>query len=159
ALGACVPVILALRAVADLDRLDEVSSFARPRRESLAARLDSVVETEKGSRIDGTAATGTAVFLFAGGKLVASLPAGLGHFRFEGVRERGPFRVGAMLLSPELPEAAPAAVSRPIAPSPASSGAGFVTRSEPRSSPPLRPAPPPPRSIAAAPPEQPRLAP
>src|SRR5262249_26334121 len=56
-------------------------------------------ETAAGWRIEGTASDGSAVFLFAAEKFVAAAPVSGGRFRFEGIREPGPYRVGAMPLS------------------------------------------------------------
>ena len=111
-LAACAPVILALRTVRQLDALSTPSPIAPPRRTAPSARLESVRETPAGAVLEGTATEGCAVFLFAGGRLLTSVPAAGGRFRFENVKEKGPYRVGAMSLSAE------AAVSRP-APEPA----------------------------------------
>jgi peptidoglycan/xylan/chitin deacetylase (PgdA/CDA1 family) len=66
-------------------------------------------------RIEGTAPPGAAVFLFGAGGYVASAPVAVGRFRFEGVRDRGPYRVGLLPLSAETaaPEAALAAAAEP----------------------------------------------
>lgn len=113
ALAASAPVILALRTVAHLDRLNTPSPLARPRRETPSARLESATEAAGGLRLDGTASEGSAVFLFAGGHFVAAAPVADGRFHFDGVREKGPFRVGAMPLSTEL---LPTPVARPVRP-------------------------------------------
>ena len=98
-------MILALRTVRDLDRLNGLAPTARANRPSRAA-LESIVETPKGARLEGTAPEGAAVFLFAGGRFVATSPAEAGRFRFEGVSVPGPYRVGALPLSEERPLAA-----------------------------------------------------
>ncbi|MEP6994292.1 MAG: polysaccharide deacetylase family protein [Acidobacteriota bacterium] len=102
ALAACAPVILALRTVRDLDRINAPSAYARTRHETPWARLDSAVPTSNGLRIEGSASEGSAVFLFAADRFIAAAPVTQGRFRFEGVREQGPFRVGAMPLSASL---------------------------------------------------------
>jgi peptidoglycan/xylan/chitin deacetylase (PgdA/CDA1 family) len=128
ALAACAPVILALRTVRDLDRINVPSAFARPRREAPWARLDSAVATANGFEIDGNASEGSAVFLFASDRFIATAPATGGRFHFEGIREPGPFRVGAIALSSAIgampaPAATPLAAdmprSVPLAPPPA----------------------------------------
>jgi hypothetical protein len=129
-LAAAAPVILALKTVRELDRLNASTPLARPRREVPSARLDSVVETPGGAVLEGTASEASAVFLFAAGRFAGSVPSVKGRFRFEGVREPGPYRVGALSLSGEAPigaaeTAIPAAMS---APAPASAAA----RSGPR---------------------------
>jgi peptidoglycan/xylan/chitin deacetylase (PgdA/CDA1 family) len=137
ALAASAPVILALRTVRDLDRINVPSAFARPRREAPWARVDSAVETAHGFAVDGSASEGSAVFLFAADRFIATAPVTGGRFHFEGVREPGPFRVGAIALSSAL--ATPPA---PTAPPPAPEGAA----------PPIPPAPrplPPPANAAA----------
>jgi peptidoglycan/xylan/chitin deacetylase (PgdA/CDA1 family) len=129
ALAASAPVILALRTVRELDSLSAPAAIAAPRRPAPAARLESVLETPAGSRLEGTASEGCAVFLFAGGRFVASVPATGGRFQFESVREPGPYRVGAMSLSAEAayaptpaseparqPTAAPGAPAASLAP-------------------------------------------
>ncbi len=105
ALAASAPMILALRTVRDLDRLNGLAPMARTNRASRAA-LESIVETPKGARLEGTAPEGAAVFLFAGGRFVATSPSEAGRFRFEGVSVPGPYRVGALPLSEERPLAA-----------------------------------------------------
>ena len=112
---AAAPVVLAMRAVGELDRLNEPSRFAAPRR-AAAARIDTVLETPSGAAIEGRGPTGAAVFLFAGGRFVGTAPVEHDRFRFEGVRAQGPYRVGAIFLSPEAASApAPEAVSKPSA--------------------------------------------
>jgi peptidoglycan/xylan/chitin deacetylase (PgdA/CDA1 family) len=114
ALIGAAPVVLALRAVGELDRLNEPSRFAVPRR-GASARIDSVTETPSGATIVGRAPAGAAVFLFAGGKFVGTMSAENDTFRFEGVRAKGPYRVGAIFLSQE----APVVPSPPLAVAPA----------------------------------------
>jgi peptidoglycan/xylan/chitin deacetylase (PgdA/CDA1 family) len=119
ALAACAPVVLALRTVRELDRLNSPSAFPRPRREAPVARLESVVESAGAVRLEGSATEGSAVFLFAGGKFVATVPSSGGRFRFDSVREKGPYRVGAMSLSEETVAAPAPAPAAPAAPTPA----------------------------------------
>lgn len=102
ALIGAAPVVLALRAVGELDRLNEPSRFAVPRR-GASARIDAVTETPSGATIVGRAPAGAAVFLFARGKFVGTMSAENDTFRFEGVRPKGPYRVGAIFLSQEAP--------------------------------------------------------
>ncbi len=122
-LAAAAPVILALKTVRELDRLNASTPLARPRREAPSARLDSIVETPGGAVLEGTASEASAVFLFAAGRFVGSVPSSKGRFRFEGVREPGPYRVGAMSLSGEAPiaasDAAVPAAKAPAPPAPA----------------------------------------
>ena len=113
ALAAAAPVLLALRTVRELDSLNAPSPFARPRREAPAARLDSVVAAGTGLRLEGSASDGTAVFLFAGPRLLGAAPVENGRFHFDGIREKGPFRVGAMPLSSPLAYAPAPAPSAP----------------------------------------------
>lgn len=109
-LAASAPMILALKTVRDLDRLNEPAPLARANRGTGRATLESVVESPRGARLEGTAPEGTAVFLFAGGRFVATAPSEAGRFRFEGVSVPGPYRVGALPLSEERPlEAGPPA--------------------------------------------------
>src|SRR5215470_10058095 len=92
------PTLAALRAVAELDRLNAPTSFSsRPRPAS--ARIQSLTSAPEGTRIEGTASAGTAVFLFAGGQFVGATFSDHGHFRFESIRAAGPYRVGALFLS------------------------------------------------------------
>lgn len=118
ALIGAAPVVLALRAVGELDRLNEPSRFAVPRR-GASARIDAVTETPSGATIVGRAPAGAAVFLFAGGKFVGTISAENDLFRFEGVRAKGPYRVGAIFLSQEAPVVPPprpaAAPATPVA--------------------------------------------
>jgi len=116
AMAASTPVILALRTVRQLDALSAPSPISPPRRPAIAARLDSVQDGPTGARLEGTASEGSAVFLFAGGRFVASVPADGGRFRFDGIREKGPYRVGAMSLSAEAAYVpVPPVPSRPAA--------------------------------------------
>jgi peptidoglycan/xylan/chitin deacetylase (PgdA/CDA1 family) len=132
-LAACTPVILALRTVRQLDALSAPSPIAPPRRFAPSARLESVREASGGASIlEGTASDGSAVFLFAGGRFLSSVPVVSGRFRFDNVREKGPYRVGAMSLSAEaalssplpppaparMPEPSPRIVSAPALPTP-----------------------------------------
>ena len=114
AMAASAPVILALRTVRELDSLSTPSPASSPRRPAPAARLDTVQDGPSGTRLEGTASEGSAVFLFAGGRFVASVPSEGGRFRFEEIREKGPYRVGAMSLSAEA-----AYAPTPAAPAPA----------------------------------------
>ena len=107
ALGA--PTLFALRAVTELDRLNSASPLAVPRRPGPAARIEAVTQSASGARIEGKAPAGSAVFLFAGSQFVGAAFAEEGRFRFEDVRVAGPYRVGALFLSPELAPFAPAA--------------------------------------------------
>ena len=121
------PLVLALRTVRDLDRLYAPGPFPTLRRPAETARLDEVVETPAGVRIAGRASSGSAVFLYAGGRLVASAFADGGRFRFDAVREPGPYRVRALPSGgpPAVPAQAsaegPASKSAPAA-APASAG-------------------------------------
>ncbi|MCA1611477.1 MAG: polysaccharide deacetylase family protein [Acidobacteria bacterium] len=101
-LACSAPAVLAVRTVAQLDRLNAPSRFSPVRRPPLA-RVERVTAEADGARIEGTAPSGAAVFLFAGGHFTATTVAGDGRFRFERVQSPGPYRVGA------LPLAAPAA--------------------------------------------------
>jgi peptidoglycan/xylan/chitin deacetylase (PgdA/CDA1 family) len=109
--------------VRDLDRLNNPSPLARPGRGANRARLEAVIETPGGFRLEGTATEGSAVFLFAGGRLAASAPVEGGRFHFDNVRERGPYRVGTMSLSeaafaptpaPNWPNGAGATSAHPV---------------------------------------------
>ena len=139
-LAAAAPVTLALRTVRELDGLNVSSPLARPRRDAPTARLDSVIATPSGLRLSGSSTSGAAVFLFSGSRFVGAAPVEDGHFQFDGVKEKGPFRVGAMPLSSPLayapPPPAPTAVPVPrvalAAPPPAPA---------PAPAPPMRPAP------------------
>src|SRR5262245_57595252 len=141
ALAAFAPVILALRTVRELEALSTPSPVAPPRRAAPAAQLESFRETASGVVIEGTATEGSAVFLFAGGRFLTSVPAVNGRFRFENVREKGPYRVGAMSLSAEA--AVPDRDREPAAPPTAPA----VRRAPPALVP---TAPPPPIKVTAA---------
>ncbi len=162
ALAAAAPVLLALRTVRELDSLNAPSPLARPRREAPTARLDSVVAAGAGLRLEGSASDGTAVFLFAGPQLLGAAPVENGRFRFDGIREKGPFRVGAMPLSSPLAYApAPPPVPAPVAaaPAPAPSAPRLAASLPPRRptsapalvAPPVRDAAPPPAIVARGP--------
>jgi peptidoglycan/xylan/chitin deacetylase (PgdA/CDA1 family) len=133
AVAAGAPMVLALRTVATLDRLQPWPPPAGQRRAAPPPRIESVTEVQGGTRLEGTAPDGAAVFLFASGRFIAAAQATSGRFHFDGIREKGPFRVGAMPLSPEalaaepagkspgetLPLPAPPAPARPVALAPA----------------------------------------
>lgn len=93
------PGMLAVRAVVELERLGDAFPGPPLARRGPAARIDSVVSVGEGFRVEGAAPEGTAVFLFAGARFLSAVPAAAGRFRFDNVRERGPYRVGAMLLA------------------------------------------------------------
>ncbi len=93
------PTVAALRTVSELDRLNAPSLEAR-RRPMPSARIDAVTASGAGVRVAGTAPAGSAVFLFAANRFVGTTFAEGGTFQFEDVRAAGPFRVGAMFLSP-----------------------------------------------------------
>jgi hypothetical protein len=118
-LASTAPVILALRTVRDLDRINAPSALARPRREAPWARVESTTEAEGAWSIEGTAADGSAVFLFAAEKFVAAAPVSGGRFRFEGVRSQGlsgqaiPLSSSASVLP--APEPVPAAAASALA--------------------------------------------
>jgi len=117
ALAACTPVILALRTVRQLDALSAPSPLAPPRRLAPSARLESVRDAPGGASVlEGTASEGSAVFLFAGGRFLTSVPVVNGRFRFDNVREKGPYRVGAMSLSAEAALGSPSPPPAPPAP-------------------------------------------
>jgi peptidoglycan/xylan/chitin deacetylase (PgdA/CDA1 family) len=115
-LAAAAPVVLALRTVRELDGLNASSPLARPRREAPTARLDSIEETASGLRLEGTSTSGAAVFLFSGSRFVGAAPVENGRFVFDGIRDRGPFRVGAMPLSSPIAYAPPVPAPPPLAP-------------------------------------------
>ena len=118
ALGAAAPVLLALRTVGELDRLSRQAPPPPLRRPT--ARIESVTPGAAGARIEGSASPSGAVFLFGSGGLVASTPVRDGRFRFEAVRDPGPYRVGLMPLSaesmPPLTSEAPALESAAAGP-------------------------------------------
>jgi peptidoglycan/xylan/chitin deacetylase (PgdA/CDA1 family) len=128
---ATAPTLAALRAVSELDRLNAPRPFAiRPHAPS--ARVETVSSSTGGAHIEGSAASGTAVFLFAKGQFVGATFADQGHFRFDGIQAPGPYRVGAIFLSPESPlpstaqEAAKAETSAAAAPAPRTEPGSFV---------------------------------
>ena len=170
ALAAAAPVVLALRTVRELDGLNAPSALARPRREAPTARLETIVALGSTFRLEGTASDGTAVFLFAGSRLLGSVPVENGRFRFDGIREKGPFRVGAMPLSSPLayappPPPAPTAPPAPFAAVPVAAPTRLVVvaaaalPAPARPTPVRPPAPAPPPVRAAAPPPAPVLVP
>ena len=120
ALAAAAPVLLALRTVRELDGLNASSPLrAAPRARPPTARL----ETDRRRR-QRLPARGNRLRRDRGlpvrGPAPARLVAGRERwrFRFDGVRERGPFRVGAMPLSSPLayaPTPAPTPVRSPLA--------------------------------------------
>jgi peptidoglycan/xylan/chitin deacetylase (PgdA/CDA1 family) len=160
ALAAVAPVVLALRTVRELDGLYAPSPLARPRREAPTARLETVVAAGTGLRLEGTASEATAVFLFAGSRLLGAAPVENGRFRFDGIREKGPFRVGAMPLSSPLAYA-PTPVPAPLAAAPAPAPVQPPSSAAAAMKPPPRPTPSlplvaPPIRAAAPPPPAPR---
>jgi len=155
-LAAAAPFSLALRTVRELDALNAPSPLALPRRVAApTARLDPIVDTPSGLRLSGSSPSGAAVFLFSGSRFVAAAPVENGRFQFEAVRDKGPFRVGAMPLSAPLASAA-SAPAPALAPAP--SPAAAVRRPAPApaqafgATPALAPRTTPPPVIAAAPP-------
>ncbi len=147
ALAAAASVSLALRTVRELDGLNVAAPLARPRHDAPTARLDSIVETAYGLRLEGSSTSGAAVFLFSGSRFVAAAPVENGHFQFDGVRENGPFRVGAMPLSAPLSYASP--TPAPAGPSPPSD----ASRATAPPAPAVAPPPPPPASRGAVAPD------
>ncbi len=131
ALGVAAPMVLALRTVGELDRLSLQASPPPPLRRMAAARIESVTATASGARIEGSASPGGAVFLFGSTGYVASVPVENGRFRFDGVGQDGPFRVGILPLSPETPASPP---TPPAGKPPATETSAAIER---------RPAPPP----------------
>jgi len=98
--AACAPTVLALRAVSELDRLNQpLLSPIAPR--PALVRIERVVPGADGARIEGRAPDGGAVFLFAGSRFVATAYVENGQFRFEGVKVDGPYRVGSLALAAE----------------------------------------------------------
>jgi peptidoglycan/xylan/chitin deacetylase (PgdA/CDA1 family) len=143
ALAAAAPVVLALRTVRELDGLNAPAALARPRREAPTARLETIVAVGSAFRLEGAAPDGTAVFLFAGSRLLGSVPVENGRFQFDGVREKGPFRVGAMPLSSPLAYAPPPPAAPVVA--------AAAVPAPPESVRPPAPAPVPVRAAASAP--------
>ena len=106
------------------DRVRPPRGFgARPAQPALSvlARLPGDVRPDRaggagadGARIEGRAPSGGAVFLFAGGRFVATAYVEQGEFHFDDVRADGPYRVGSLALASAPPaeaaSAAPAAV-------------------------------------------------
>ena len=103
-LACFAPAVLALKTVAELDRLSAPQPFSVPRRPPLV-RVDRVTTSADGARIEGTAPAGAAVFLFAGSQFAGTALASGGRFRFDAVRASGPYRVGTLPLA--APESAP----------------------------------------------------
>ncbi len=127
-LGVAAPMLLALKTVGELDRLAVEAPAPAPWRRPPAARIESVSEGPAGARIEGTASPGGAVFLFGAEGYLASAPVAQGRFHFEGVREKGPYRVGVLPLSAE-------AVASTAAPAPAAAEPAPVADSRPEPSP------------------------
>jgi peptidoglycan/xylan/chitin deacetylase (PgdA/CDA1 family) len=105
-LGASAPLLMAMRAARELERLTGASTALTARRPAAAATIESVAYEKDGATVEGTASGGSAVFLFAGGRFAGAAPVESGRFRFEAVRLPGPYRVGAMPLSGEVSDAA-----------------------------------------------------
>jgi peptidoglycan/xylan/chitin deacetylase (PgdA/CDA1 family) len=105
-LAAGAPTLASLKAVSELDRLNTPGASAT-RPHAPTARVETIASGPAGSRIEGRAAPGTAVFLFAGGQFVGATFSEHGHFRFDGIQAAGPYRVGALFLSSENPLALP----------------------------------------------------
>jgi peptidoglycan/xylan/chitin deacetylase (PgdA/CDA1 family) len=151
ALACSAPVILALRTVRDLDRINAPSALARARRETPWARVDTTSESAGVWRIEGSASEGAAVFLFADEKFVAAAPVSEGRFRFEGVREPGPYRVGAMPLSVTSAALAPAPAPPAVPVPPPVLAPAQALLEAPRAERAPRPLAPAPTAIAAVP--------
>jgi peptidoglycan/xylan/chitin deacetylase (PgdA/CDA1 family) len=115
ALVAAAPVVLALKAVGELDRLNEPSHFAVTRR-GPSAQIDSVREAPGGSVVEGRGPAGSAVFLIANGRLVGTASVENERFRFDGIRAKGPYRVGAVFLSAEASASPSAPLAEPAVP-------------------------------------------
>jgi len=147
-LAAAAPVSLALRTVRELDGLNVSSPLARPRRDAPTARIDSVVETPSGFRLTGQSTSGAAVFLFSGSRFVAAGPVEEGRFQFDGVKEKGPFRVGAMPLSAPLAYAPPAPPPSPVAALRPTLAPPAPAVAHPTAPPVLAAAPPPPAPVS-----------
>jgi peptidoglycan/xylan/chitin deacetylase (PgdA/CDA1 family) len=103
--AASAPTLMALRAVSELDRLNQPALFRLAPRPPLV-RIEKIVPGPDGARIVGHAPSGGAVFLFAGSRFVATAYVEEGQFRFEGVKADGPYRVGALALVSETPATA-----------------------------------------------------
>src|SRR5262245_25872118 len=82
-LGASAPLLMALRAARDLERLTGSSALPSARRLAAGATIESVAYTPGGATVEGTASGGTAVFLFAGGRFAGAAPVEGGRFRFD----------------------------------------------------------------------------
>jgi peptidoglycan/xylan/chitin deacetylase (PgdA/CDA1 family) len=164
ALALAGPLVLALRTVGELDRLHAPGPFPTLRRRDEGARIEDVVETPDGVRLTGRTDGGSAVFLYADGRLVASAFAEGGRFRFDGVRESGPYRVRSMPSGAPRSQGSEAAprvaesLSRPAMlptraaapsalPTPASAPAPPAMAAAPEAA---RPAAPPPRAATRA---------
>jgi peptidoglycan/xylan/chitin deacetylase (PgdA/CDA1 family) len=135
-LGVAAPMLMALRTVGQLERLS-LQTPAPPLRRGPTARIESVTEGASGARIEGTASAAGAVLLFGPGGLIGTATVEDGRFRFEGIRQPGPYRAGFLFLSAEAAAEAPAAESHP-APEPLPGPAAAVTRSVPSAPPPRR---------------------
>jgi peptidoglycan/xylan/chitin deacetylase (PgdA/CDA1 family) len=109
-LGVAAPMLLALRTVGQLDRLS-LQTPAPPVRRGPTARIDSVTEGAAGARIEGTATAAGAVLLFGPGGLLATATVSDGRFRFDGIRQPGPYRAAFLFLSSEASAESPAPVS------------------------------------------------
>ena len=116
--AAAAPAMLAVRAARELDRLNAFPVAAVRLHRPSSPRIESVTDTGQARSIEGTAPDGSAVFLFADARLVATVATVGGRFRFDDIRAPGILRVGAMPLSgePLRPLAAPAATSSVPAP-------------------------------------------
>jgi len=104
--AASAPTLMALRAVSELDRLNQPAVSRITPRPPLV-RIERVVPGPDGAQIVGSAPSGGAVFLFAGSRFVATAYVEEGRFRFEGVKVEGPYRVGALALVSEPPPGSP----------------------------------------------------
>jgi peptidoglycan/xylan/chitin deacetylase (PgdA/CDA1 family) len=124
-LGASAPLLMAMRAARELERLTESPSRLSARRPAAGATIESVSYEPGGATVLGTATGGSAVFLFAGGRFAAAAPVVSGRFSFEGIRLPGPYRVGAMPLSAEASDAG-AFQPAPLSAAPAASARLFV---------------------------------
>ena len=144
ALASVAPAVIGMRAVGELDRLNEPSRFAVTRR-GPSARIDSVRETASGAVIEGRGPAGAAVFLFANGRLAGSASVDGDRFRFDGVKAKGPYRVGAVFLSPEASVPALAGPPAPVTasrPAPAPAEVAAAAPQPPAAAPaPVRPTP------------------
>lgn len=118
AAAASAPTLLALKTVSTLDRLSRSAPEARFSRppQALSASISSLEESPSGARVTGAGPEGAAVFLFAGGRFVAVAPVQEGRFVFDGIREKGPYRVGAMPLSSPSVLPSPPSPFRPPSP-------------------------------------------